>query len=82
MKLNWRPVTGGVPQALKMGAILFSILINDLDNGTEYILSKLTDDTNLEGVADTPGGCAAIQKDLERLERSAKRNLMQFNKGK
>lgn len=45
------------------------------------MLSKLTDDTNLGGVADTPGGCAAIQKDLEGLEGAAKRNLMQFSKG-
>lgn len=65
-----------------MGPILFSIFVTELDNGTEDTLSQLAGDTNLGGVADPPGGCAAIQKDLERLERSAKRNLMQFNKGK
>ena len=40
------------------------------------------DDTKLGEAADKPEGCAAIQQDLERLERWAQRNLMKFNKGK
>jgi len=34
------------------------------------------------GVADTPAGCSAAQKELGRLENWAERNLMKFNKGK
>jgi len=33
-------------------------------------------------VTATPYGCAALQKDLSKLEKWADRNLMQFSKGK
>ncbi|KAJ7404343.1 hypothetical protein WISP_146108 [Willisornis vidua] len=41
---------------------------SDLDEGVECTLSKFADNTELGQVADTPGCCAGIQQDLERLE--------------
>jgi len=46
----------------------------------ESILSKSADSIKLEGVVDTPNGCAAIQKDFNNQKKWCNRNLMKFNK--
>ena len=65
-----------------LGPDLFSVFINDLDEGIESILSNFSDDTKLRVMADTPECCASIQWDLDRLESCAERNIWMFNKGK
>lgn len=66
-----------------LGPILFNTLISDRDEEAECALSGFADSMKLRGVADTPEGHAAIQRNthlLGRLEKGADRNFVKFSK--
>lgn len=44
--------------------------------------SKFADDIKLGGRIDIPRSCAAVQKELDRLEKLANRNLVKFSEEK
>ncbi|GAB0178304.1 mitochondrial enolase superfamily member 1 [Grus japonensis] len=81
-KSSLKPVTSSICQWSILGPVLFKTFNNDLDDGTECTFSKFAHDTKLGGMADTPEGRAAIQRDLNRMEKWADRSLVQFNKVK
>ncbi|GAB0179247.1 importin-5 [Grus japonensis] len=74
---KWRSVARYVHLASVLGPVLFNICINNMDSGIECTLGKFADDTKLCGVVNTLEG-----RDLDRLERWARENLMKFNKAK
>lgn len=45
-------------------------------DSTEYTFRMPEDDTVLGGVVDRPEGCAATQRDMDRLEKWANTNLV------
>ncbi|CAM5087858.1 unnamed protein product [Natator depressus] len=79
---SWQLVSSGVPQESVLGPVLFNIFINDLEDDVDCTLSKFADDTKLGGEVNMLECRDRIQRDLDKLEDWAKRNLMKFNKDK
>jgi len=75
-----RPVTSGIPQESIVAPALFNIFVSDMESGTECTLSKSADDTRLCGVAETLEGRDTIHRDLGKLERWAREDIVKFNK--
>ncbi|PJG57360.1 hypothetical protein CUC53_18445, partial [Aeromonas cavernicola] len=79
---EWQVVTSGVPQGSVLGPQLFTIYVNDLDEGIENNISKFADDTKLGGSVACDEDVRRIQGDLDRLGEWADTWQMMFNVNK
>ena len=79
------PVLSGVPQGSVLGPILFVLFINDIVDQLETNMLLFADDSKLfnhVSVQTAAEDCAAIQRDLVRLEDWSRTWLLRFHPGK
>ena len=76
------PVTSGVPQGSVLGPILFLVFINDLPKCVGSSCRLFADDTIVYKDISSPADSAALQQDLEALQRWEERWGMSFNPSK
>ena len=76
---DWRNVLSGVPQGSVLGPILFTIYVNDMDEGLTCKISKFADDTKITGKVTSADEKALLQSDLDRLVNWSKKWQMTYN---
>merc|ERR1711888_52025 len=76
-------VISGVPQGTVLAAILFVIMISDIDEDVKRcIIRCFADDTRVNKKIKTNEDKDLIQKDLDAVYRWAEKNKMKFNEKK
>merc|ERR1712090_13878 len=76
-------VITGVPQGTVLAAILFVIMISDIDEGVKNCLVRsFADDTRVNKKIEKELDKEDMQKDLEALYDWAEKNKMKFNENK
>ena len=76
-------VISGVRQGTVLAAILFVIMISDIDkNVNKSIVKSFADDTRVNKMINNPNDMEEMQKDLENIYEWAERNKIVFNEDK
>ena len=78
MKLQWAPVSSGVPQGTVLGPLLFSLYINDISTDRDSEIRFYTDDCVCYCEIRDTDDSLKLQKDIDRLGRWARKWGMRF----
>ena len=79
---DWVKVTSGVPQDSILGPLLFTLFINDIDDGIKNSILKFADDTKMWGSVNSNDEIKDMHEDLQRLSIWSEENEMPFNVSK
>lgn len=79
-KPSWLPVTSSIPQGQTLEHMLFNVFINNSSGRTDCMLNKPVGDTKSGRTTNMLKGSIATQRDQDRREKWANRNLMKFSK--
>ena len=58
--------------------MLLSVLVNDLDDGTEFTVTRFVDNTEVAGQADVVEGRVSMQRDYNRLDNCSSKSCMRY----
>ena len=76
---DWSDVVSGVPQGSVLGPVLFTVFINDIDQGVVNLIKKFADDTKLIGKVKFEHDIESIWIDLRSLEEWSEKWQLKFN---
>ena len=63
---------------MSVSPVLFTIIIDDLEEGIDSTISKCADDMKLDVSGDVLEGERALQRDWDRLDPGSKSNKVKF----
>ena len=76
---KWEKVVSGVPQGSVLGPVLFTIFINDLDQGLINRILKFADDTKVIGKVTCEEDVKQLREDLQKLVDWSVKWQLDFN---
>ena len=82
MESSWEDVLSSVPQGTVLGGILFSLYVNDIDEGVLAFLRKFVDDTKMASIIENEEDAMALQRDIDTMVEWSRKWAMVFNVGK